>query len=78
MITRLSNVLQTQVAFTSGITAAQAALPSLLPYIVAEAFEGVAYQSLPSPKAGVLTPVTTLVTDLYNRIYNVSTDSWLS
>lgn len=68
-------MLQTQVAFANGITAAATSptpLPNLVPYVVAEALEGAAYGSLPTPKGGVLTPITALVTDLYNRIYNVS------
>lgn len=67
--------LQTQVAFVSGITAAATSpspLPELPPYIVAEALEGAAYASLPNPKGGVLTPITAVVTDLYNRISSVS------
>ena len=63
--------MQSQEAFTAGIHSAQEGLPHMLPYIASEAAEGVAYQALPTPKAGVLTPVTATVNALYNQISTV-------
>ena len=69
--------MQPQVALVAGMTASEAAIPSLPPYIVAEAAEGAAYGALPSPKASVLNAVVNTVSDLNTRFTKVTTNhSW--
>ena len=55
----------------AAMTASEAAIPPLPPYIAAEAVEGAAYRALPSPKASVLSAVTNTVTDLNTRFTKV-------
>ena len=54
------------------MTALEAGIPPLPPYIAAEAAEGAAYRALPSPKASVLNAVTNTVTDLNTRFTKVT------
>lgn len=64
-------VVQPQVALVAAMTASEAAIPPLPPYIAAEAAEGAAYGALPSPKASVLNAVVNTVTDLNTRFTQV-------
>ena len=54
------------------MTTSQAAIPDLVPHIVAEAAEGAAYTALPSPKGSVLNAVTSTIRDLDTRFSQVS------
>lgn len=56
----------------TSITDAEAALPSTASWVAAEVIEGAAYAALPTPKAGVLTAITSTVADLNNKITTVS------
>ena len=62
----------------AAMAASRAAIPSLDPYIVAEAAQGVAYRALPSPKGSVLNAVSTTVSDLNTRFEQVLSHSWTS
>ena len=63
--------MQPQVDFVAAMAASRAAVPSLDPYIVAEAGQGVAYRALPSPKGSVLNAVSTTISDLNTRFEQV-------
>lgn len=69
-------MVQPQVALVAAMTASEAALPPLPPYIVAEAAQGVAYRALPSPKASVLSSVINTVSDLDSRFTQVGHYGW--
>lgn len=64
--------MQTLVTQVAAMTTSLTAVPPLLPYIVAEAAEGAAYQALPSPKSSVLNGITATVADLDARFTKVS------
>ena len=65
-------MVQPQVALVAAMTASEAAIPPLPPYIVAEALQGAAYRALPSPKASVLSAVIDTVSDLNIRFTKVT------
>ena len=67
--------LQALGSVLSAISTAEAAIPPLAPYIVAEGAEGVAYDQLPTPKNSVLNAISSVVTDLDNKIRQVSWQS---
>lgn len=75
-MTDVGAVVQPQVALVAAMTASEAAVPPLPPYIAAEAGQGVAYRALPSPKASVLNSVTNTVSDLDSRFTQVAYYGW--
>ena len=65
-------MVQTLVTQVAAMTTSEAAIPDLVPHIVAEAAEGAAYAALPSPKGSVLNAVTSTIGDLNARFSQVS------